>query len=58
MSANVFSFEKVHSLSVLTDIEFPLSVKILTKAVDRLISRNGAEKQPNNCSFTQLFIHS
>ena len=42
MSANVFSFEKVHSLSVLTDIEFPLSVKILTKAVDRLISRNGA----------------
>jgi hypothetical protein len=52
MSANVFSFEKVYSLSVLTNVKFPLSIKILTKAVDRLVSRNGAKKQPNDCGFT------
>ena len=51
MSANVSSFEKVDSLSFLTNVEFPLSVKILTKAVDRLVSRYGTKKQPNDCGF-------
>lgn len=59
MSANVFSFEKVYSLSVLTDIKLPLSIKILTKAVDWLIGRNGAKKQSNDCGFTWvIFVHS
>lgn len=37
MSADVFSVEKVDSLLFLIEGEFPLSIKILTKAVNWLI---------------------
>jgi hypothetical protein len=44
MSADVFSVEKVDSLLFLIKGEFPLSIKILTKAVNWLIGWDSSEE--------------
>lgn len=45
MRANFFGLEKIDLLNILTDMEFPHTIDLFSKAVDWLVGFYSAEKK-------------